>query len=53
MLRDPDDEMVLEVAVHGGADFLLSFNERDFVGTERLGVTVRRPGPAWRMWRDA
>jgi putative PIN family toxin of toxin-antitoxin system len=53
MLRDPDDEMVLEVAVHGGADFLLSFNERDFVGTERLGVTVRRPGPAWRMWREA
>jgi putative PIN family toxin of toxin-antitoxin system len=53
MLRDPDDEMVLEVAAHGGADFLLSFNERDFVGTERLGVTVRRPGPAWRMWREA
>jgi len=51
MLRDPDDEMVLEVAVNGGADFLLTFNERDFAGAGRLGVTVERPGPAWRAWR--
>jgi hypothetical protein len=29
-LRDTDDEMVLEVAVSGRADRLLTFNERDF-----------------------
>lgn len=52
MLRDPDDEMVLEVAVNGRADRLLTFNERDFVGAERLGVRVEQPGPAWRSWRD-
>ncbi len=52
MLRDPDDEMVLEVAVNGGADWLLTFNERDFAGAERLGVRVERPGPAWRSWRQ-
>jgi putative PIN family toxin of toxin-antitoxin system len=51
MLRDADDEMVLEVAVNGGADRLLTFNERDFAGAGRLGVTVERPGPAWRSWR--
>ena len=52
MLRDPDDEMVLEVAVNGRADRLLTFNERDFAGAERLGVRVERPGPAWRSWRQ-
>ena len=51
MLRDADDEMVLEVAVNGRADRLLTFNERDFAGAGRLGVTVERPGPAWRSWR--
>src|SRR5271169_5298665 len=51
MLRDADDEMVLEVAVNGRADRLLTFNERDFAGAGRLGVTVERPGAAWRSWR--
>jgi predicted nucleic acid-binding protein len=52
VLRDADDEMVLEVAVNGGADRLLTFNERDFAGAARLGVTVARLGPAWRAWRN-
>lgn len=30
MLRDPSDEMVLETAVNGAADFLVTFNLRDF-----------------------
>jgi predicted nucleic acid-binding protein len=51
MLRDPDDEMVLEAALNGQADRLLTFNLRDFVGSERVGVTVERPGPAWRAWK--
>src|SRR5215471_6483968 len=50
-LRDADDEMVLKVAVNGRADRLLTFNERDFAGAGRLGITVERPGPAWRSWR--
>lgn len=51
-LRDPDDEMVLEVAVNGRADYLLTFNLKDFAGAERFGVRVARPGPAWRAWRQ-
>lgn len=52
MLRDPDDEMVLEAAVQGDVDRLLTFNLRDFAGAERLGMVVERPGPAWRAWQE-
>ncbi len=31
ILRDPNDDMVLEAAVNGGADGLVTFNERDFL----------------------
>lgn len=51
VLRDPDDEMVLEAAVNGRADLLLTFNRRDFAGSERFGIRVERPGPAWRQWK--
>ena len=42
-LRDPKDEMVLETAVNGQAELLITHNERDFVGTETFGVTVLSP----------
>jgi predicted nucleic acid-binding protein len=51
-LRDPDDEMVLEAAMNGDADRLLTFNERDFAGVGRFNINVARPGPAWRAWRQ-
>jgi predicted nucleic acid-binding protein len=51
-LRDPDDEMVREVAVNGRADRLPTFNEQDFAGAEWFGVQVVRPGPARRAWRQ-
>ena len=52
MLRDPNDELVLETAVNGRADRLLTFNERDFAGAERFAFRVSRPGPAWRAWLE-
>jgi hypothetical protein len=52
ILRDPDDEMVLEAAMNGGADRLLTFNERDFKGANQFNMIVQRPGPAWRAWRQ-
>jgi len=50
VLRDPDDEMVLEVAANGAAELLLTFNERDFGGAAQFGIKVQRPGPAWQSW---
>jgi putative PIN family toxin of toxin-antitoxin system len=52
ILRDPDDELVLETAINGRADMLLTFNERDFVGAERFAPRIGRPGPAWREWLE-
>lgn len=46
VLRDPDDEMVLEAAVNGRADWLLTFNVADFAGAALLGVDVATPGAA-------
>ena len=43
-LRDPGDDMVLELAVEAGADYLVTFNARDFAGAERFGVRVIAPG---------
>jgi putative PIN family toxin of toxin-antitoxin system len=46
-LRDPGDEMVLEAAVNGHADALVTFNLRDF-GTvpARFGIAVMLPRDA-------
>jgi predicted nucleic acid-binding protein len=46
-LRDPDDEMVLEVAVNGRADALVTFNVRDYGDTaRRFGVGLLLPREA-------
>ena len=46
-LRDVDDDMVLEVAVNGSADAIVTFNRRDFrPATERFGIEVLLPGAA-------
>lgn len=43
-LRDPSDEMVLEAAINGRADALVTFNVRDFLPTaNRFGLAVLRP----------
>jgi putative PIN family toxin of toxin-antitoxin system len=46
-LRDPNDEMVLEAAINGGADALVTLNLRDF-GTvpQRFGVDLLLPRAA-------
>lgn len=43
-VRDPGDEMVLEAAINGGADALVTYNARDFVRpAERFGIPVFSP----------
>jgi predicted nucleic acid-binding protein len=45
MLPDPNDEIVLETAINGRADAIVTFNDRDFrpVAT-RFRCSVLRPG---------
>lgn len=42
-LRDPKDEMVLEVAVAAGCDAIITYNRRDFGNVERFGLEVLTP----------
>ena len=44
LLRDPKDDMVLELAVAAGARRLVTHNVRDFEGTEEPQVQVVTPG---------
>jgi putative PIN family toxin of toxin-antitoxin system len=42
--RDPNDEMVLEAAINGHADALVTYNIADFVRpAERFRISVLRP----------
>jgi len=51
-LRDPGDEMVLETAVNGQADALVTFNVRDFGSVpQRFGIEVMIPREAIRRVR--
>jgi predicted nucleic acid-binding protein len=52
-LRDPDDDMVLEAAVNGGAEAIVTFNLADFRNAApRFGIEVLSPGEAWRRLED-
>jgi putative PIN family toxin of toxin-antitoxin system len=42
-LRDPADEMVLETALNGRADALVTFNVSDFAPAGRFGLPVWTP----------
>ena len=43
MLRDADDEMVLEVALNGEADLIVTHNLRDFEPARSFGIGVVTP----------
>jgi putative PIN family toxin of toxin-antitoxin system len=48
-LRDPADELVLEAAVNGRADAIVTFNQRDFRSvTERFRLEILLPADALR-----
>jgi putative PIN family toxin of toxin-antitoxin system len=42
-LPDPKDDLVLEVAVNGECEAIVTFNARDFQGAERFGLAVLTP----------
>jgi len=44
-LRDTNDEMVLEAAINGHADTIVTYNVRDFLpAAHRFGIEVLTPG---------
>ena len=43
-LRDPNDDMVLEVAVEAQCSYIVTFNTRDFAGIEQFGLQTLTPG---------
>jgi putative PIN family toxin of toxin-antitoxin system len=50
--RDPDDDLVLETAINGGADVVASFNVADMrAGARRFGIPVERPDVVVRRMR--
>jgi len=50
VLKDPDDDRILEVAVTAGVP-IVTFNRRDFVGSARFGVDVLSPAELLRAIR--
>lgn len=51
-LRDPGDELILEVAVQCGA-MIVTHNKKDFAGAERFGVLVKTPAEFLKMLRES
>ena len=39
-LKDPKDDMVLELAVSAGCNIIVTYNKDDFEGVEQFGVRV-------------
>jgi putative PIN family toxin of toxin-antitoxin system len=53
MLRDPDDEMVLDAAVSGRAEVIVTFNVRDFLPeARRFDLDVLTPADVLRRLRS-
>ena len=51
-LRDAADEMVLEAAVNGKADAIVTFNLRDFsIVPEKFGIELLKPGEVLKRMR--
>ncbi len=42
-LRDPKDDLVLEVAVESQSEYIITFNQKDFKGVEKFGIKVVTP----------
>lgn len=52
-LPDPRDDMVLEVAVEAGCDYIVTFNIRDFAGVEQFGIRAIHPGAFLELLGDS
>ena len=44
ILRDPKDDLVLELTVAADCQGIVTYNSRDFAGVEQFGLWVMKPG---------
>jgi predicted nucleic acid-binding protein len=42
-LKDPSDDMVLELAVTANCQYILTYNVKDFKGSEKFGIEAITP----------
>ena len=42
-LKDPKDDLVLEVAVKSESRYIITFNKKDFMGCDKFGITAVTP----------
>ena len=42
-LNDPNDDMVLELAVESQSEYILTYNRKDFQGSDKFGVKIITP----------
>jgi predicted nucleic acid-binding protein len=43
-LKDPKDDLILEAAVAGNCEAIVTYNRRDFTGVEKFGIQILTPG---------
>ncbi|MCI0553093.1 MAG: PIN domain-containing protein [Anaerolineae bacterium] len=48
-LKDPKDDMVLELAVAAGCNFIITYNKQDFKNIEEFGIQAISPVEFLRM----
>ncbi|WP_434684161.1 putative toxin-antitoxin system toxin component, PIN family [Pseudanabaena minima] len=48
-LRDPKDDMVLELAVKARCESIITYNTRDFAGVEQFGLKTLEPSEFLRL----
>jgi len=42
-LKDPKDDLVLEVAVESECNIIITYNKKDFVGVNKFGIKILTP----------
>jgi putative PIN family toxin of toxin-antitoxin system len=43
LLRDPGDDLILELAVKANCSYIVTYNKKDFIGVEAFGIEVVDP----------
>ncbi|TSA30727.1 MAG: putative toxin-antitoxin system toxin component, PIN family [Ignavibacteriales bacterium] len=51
-LKDPKDDMILELAVESESDNIITFNKNDFEGIDRFGINALTPKEFFRIIGD-